>query len=158
MLMANHYHWLLTASDMELGEVMQFFSRSVTRTFNRKSGRSGHLFRGRYQRTQITDPLHFESAYKYVYRNPVRAGVCDRVEDYPYSSLPILLGTVAPGFALSNSREMPDTWLTDRGADLEWLNQPFKKELEQRIQQGLRKSIFELPPDRIGGKKKPPKT
>lgn len=32
------------------------------------------------------------NAYKYVYRNPIEAGLCSRAENYAYSSLQILLG------------------------------------------------------------------
>jgi len=34
----------------------------------------------------------FLNAYKYIYRNPVEAGIVDKVEDYPYSTLKALIG------------------------------------------------------------------
>lgn len=34
----------------------------------------------------------FLNVYKYIYRNPVEAGLVEQVEDYPYSTLQILMG------------------------------------------------------------------
>ena len=35
---------------------------------------------------------YYRNAYKYIYRNPIEAGLCFRAEDYEYSSLHWLLG------------------------------------------------------------------
>lgn len=40
----------------------------------------------------ITDYSQFLNTYKYLYRNSVEAGLSQTVEDYPYSSLRIILG------------------------------------------------------------------
>lgn len=44
----------------------------------------------------LSEPIlnysQYLNTYKYIYRNPVEAGLCSRVEDYPYSSLCHLLG------------------------------------------------------------------
>ncbi|MEK6627995.1 MAG: hypothetical protein AABY53_05165, partial [Bdellovibrionota bacterium] len=40
----------------------------------------------------ILNYSHYLNTYKYIYRNPVEAGLCKKPEDYPYSSLYYLLG------------------------------------------------------------------
>lgn len=40
----------------------------------------------------ILNYSHYLNTYKYIYRNPVEAGLCKKPEDYPYSSLYHLLG------------------------------------------------------------------
>lgn len=40
----------------------------------------------------ILSAQYYKHAYKYVYRNPVEAGMCMRAEDYEFSSLRGLLG------------------------------------------------------------------
>lgn len=40
----------------------------------------------------VTSAAYYKHAYKYVYRNPVEAGMCARVEDYEFSTLCGLLG------------------------------------------------------------------
>lgn len=40
----------------------------------------------------VLSAAYYKTAYKYVYRNPVAAGLCARAEDYEYSSLRGVLG------------------------------------------------------------------
>jgi len=40
----------------------------------------------------ILSAAYYKHAYKYIYRNPLEAGLCKRVEDYEFSSLRGLLG------------------------------------------------------------------
>ncbi|MBS1970381.1 MAG: hypothetical protein JSU04_08735 [Bdellovibrionales bacterium] len=42
----------------------------------------------------ILSAEYYKRAYKYIYRNPVEAGMCSRAEDYEFSSLRGLLGRV----------------------------------------------------------------
>lgn len=44
----------------------------------------------------ILDRSQFLNTYKYIYRNPVEAGLCQNCEEYPYSSLRGLLGRSQP--------------------------------------------------------------
>lgn len=47
----------------------------------------------------LSEPIlnysQYLNTYKYIYRNPVEAGLCNRAEDYIYSSLRSLLGMAA---------------------------------------------------------------
>lgn len=44
----------------------------------------------------ILNYSQYLNTYKYIYRNPLVAGLCKTVEIYPYSSLQILLGKATP--------------------------------------------------------------
>jgi putative transposase len=46
---------------------------------------SGHLWQGRYFSCVLDDP-HMWACVRYVERNPMRAGVVERAEDWPWSS------------------------------------------------------------------------
>jgi len=48
-LMTNHYHLLLETPRANLGAILHHLNTSYTNYFNRKRGRSGHLFQGRYR-------------------------------------------------------------------------------------------------------------
>ena len=48
------------------------------------------------------------NAIRYIYQNPVRAGIVKKVEDYPYSSLGFYLGTSNLGIKLK-----PDSYTQD---------------------------------------------
>lgn len=150
VLMPNHFHVILSVPNYDLGKVMSVFMASVTRTSNLLSGRTGHVFGGPYHWSIITNARYYGHALKYVYRNPVRAKLCDRVEDYPFSTLHGLLGTHHLPFPLHFTRAgmefaLPSTAITEQ---LEWLNRPFPKEAEGLIQKGLRKKLFDVIVDR----------
>jgi REP-associated tyrosine transposase len=53
--------------------------------FNARYGLVGHLWQGRF-RSSVMDEHHLLNGVRYVERNPVRAGLVQRAEDYPWSS------------------------------------------------------------------------
>ncbi len=88
VLMDNHYHLLLTThQDFNLGVVMCEFQKAVSRKINTKSERINHVFGGPYKASLIQNQADYADIFKYIYRNPVKAGLCELVEDYKYSSL-----------------------------------------------------------------------
>ena len=144
VLMPNHLHMILTVPEPNLGHAMNVFMSNVTRESNRVARRSGHLFGGPYHWSLIDSSLYFGHALKYVYRNPVRAKICEKVEDYAYSTLHGLLGRSHLPFPIHFTRVGMEVGLpSDRPEQLlEWLNTPFAMEAEQLIQMGLRKRVF----------------
>jgi REP element-mobilizing transposase RayT len=147
VLMPNHFHLLITTPNEDLGLVMQNLMRSITRALNLKSGRSGRVFGARYHWTLINSHVYFSHAYKYVYRNPVKADLSKNVEDYPFSTLNGLLGFQSLYFPLyfpfgeDRFAFIPDTVQEQ----LTWLNKPFKKEHDQGINKLLKKTVFSPP-------------
>jgi putative transposase len=145
VLMANHFHTIVTVPEYDLGIVMNHFMKSISRTVNLFSGRSGHVFGGPYHWSLINSTRYFSHAMKYVYRNPVRAKICENVEDYPYSTVQGLLGLAPLPFPLNYTRVgMEISFPSDEGPQqLEWLNTPFPKEAEALIRKGLHHRIFQ---------------
>ena len=149
--MGNHLHLLISTPGWGLDKVMAEFGSGVTRTFNLISGRSGHLFGGRYRWSIIQSPLYYACAFKYVYRNPVRAGIVERVESHEFSTLHGLLGKAHLPFPIhfcELDRKGFSYIPEDLIEMLEWLNKPFKKEEQEAIGKGLRRKVFKLPIDR----------
>ena len=87
VLMDNHLHLLLTPQSGEgIAQMMQALGRGYVRQFNRRHGRSGTLFEGRYRSGLIESERHLLACMVYIDLNPVRAGMAVRPEDYPWSS------------------------------------------------------------------------
>ena len=84
-LMPNHVHLLLEMSDAPLSRFMQGLQQSYTQRFNRVHGKVGHLFQGRYKAIVCDRDEYFITLTRYIHLNPVRAGLVDRPEAYPYS-------------------------------------------------------------------------
>jgi putative transposase len=92
VLMSNHYHLLASTSEPAfLSEVMFYLQNSISRSLNKKSQRINHSFGGRYKGSLITTPNYFYHATKYIYQNPVRAGLSLDVAAWPYSNLKCFL-------------------------------------------------------------------
>jgi REP-associated tyrosine transposase len=72
VMMDNHYHLLLSAPELNLSQAMQWFQTSYSMWFNRKHGRAGPLFQGRFHAV-IVEPNAFACELsRYVHLNPVR--------------------------------------------------------------------------------------
>jgi REP element-mobilizing transposase RayT len=86
VLMDNHYHLILETPKGNLLKVMHGLNGGYTGYFNRKYGRSGHLFQGRYKGIMIDKDSYLIPLSRYVHLNPVRAMVAERPQQYRWSS------------------------------------------------------------------------
>ena len=84
-LMGNHWHAVLEATREDLSGGVQWLNGTYAQRFNRRYGRWGHLFGGRFRSWVIDSEEYLYGACKYVLENPVRAGLCERAEDWPWS-------------------------------------------------------------------------
>ncbi|MCH8948399.1 MAG: transposase [Acidobacteria bacterium] len=92
-LMPNHIHLVLwPREDGELSRWMQWLMTTQVRRHHRRHGSDGHLWQGRFKAFPIQRDAHLLSVLRYVERNPLRAGLVARAEDWPWSSL----GTADP--------------------------------------------------------------
>jgi REP element-mobilizing transposase RayT len=85
-LMDNHYHILIQTMDKKLQEIMHSINNKYSKYFNLKYERVGHVFQGRYTSCIIQNEFYMYNVLRYIHQNPVKAGMCRKVEDYPWSS------------------------------------------------------------------------
>lgn len=86
VLMPNHAHLLIETPARPLGEFMRGLNTAYTMGFNRRHGRVGHVFQGRYKSHLVEKDAYLLELTRYIHLNPVRAGLVDRPERYPWSS------------------------------------------------------------------------
>ncbi len=72
VLMTNHYHLLLETPAGNLSRAMQWFNGSYTVWFNRRHGRCGHLFQGRFKAILVDAAERGAELSRYLHLNPVR--------------------------------------------------------------------------------------
>ena len=85
-LMTNHFHLICTPEERySISRTMHDVLGSYGNYFNAKYQCSGRLWQGRFHST-VMDESHFLAGLRYVERNPVRAGLVKRAEDYEWSS------------------------------------------------------------------------
>lgn len=92
-LMGNHYHLMLRSRCGRISSAIQDLAGKYTRQTNRRSGRDGPLFRGRFHSVAITTDAQLLAVVRYVHRNPLDLGWPRRLEDYIWSSHAAYLGT-----------------------------------------------------------------
>jgi REP element-mobilizing transposase RayT len=88
VLMGNHYHLLLKTPDANLSKGMQWVGTAYTRKFNLLNNQSGHLFQGRFKSIIVENDAYLLRLSCYIHRNPLRAGIVNRLCDYKWSSYP----------------------------------------------------------------------
>jgi|WetSurSiteA1Bulk_404760.scaffolds.fasta_scaffold38041_2 putative transposase len=86
VLMNNHYHLLLITRRANLSRAMQWFGVTYTNRFNARNSHSGHLFQGRFKSMLVQNDAYLMRLSLYIHRNPLRAGIVNRLADYPWSS------------------------------------------------------------------------
>jgi putative transposase len=87
-LMPNHFHLVvLPARDRALSQWMQWLMTAHVRRYHRHYGGCGHVWQGRFKAFPIQQDGHLLNVVRYVERNPVRANLVKRAEDWIWSSL-----------------------------------------------------------------------
>lgn len=85
-LMDNHYHLLVQTGDVKLQKIMHQINNKYSKYFNARYERCGHVFQGRYNASVIGNEQYLLKVLTYIHQNPVKAGICKRVENYKWSS------------------------------------------------------------------------
>jgi putative transposase len=87
-LMPNHFHLVLRPqADGDLGRWMQWLLTTHARRYHRHYGTTGHVWQGRFKAFPVEDDDHLRTVLRYVERNPLRAELVTRAEDWRWSSL-----------------------------------------------------------------------
>jgi hypothetical protein len=97
--MTNHFHLVVQVPLCGLSEGMRLLNGGFARRMNARHGRVGHLFQNRFGAKAIKDDSHLREACRYIVLNPVRAGMCERPEQWRWSSYRACAGlALAPSF------------------------------------------------------------
>jgi hypothetical protein len=109
VLMTNHFHLVLWPTrDGDLSAFMQWATTCHVRRYHRHYKGSGHVWQGRYKCFPIEEGKHLLTVLRYVERNPVRAGMVRKAEEWKYSS-------ASKGVRLRSEAEVPDPFAGGAG-------------------------------------------
>jgi putative transposase len=84
-LMPNHYHLVVETPLVPLSSGLHRLNGIYAQRFNKRHGRWGHLFGERFEARLIETERHLRGACRYVLDNPVRAGLCTKRSEWPWS-------------------------------------------------------------------------
>ena len=105
-LMTNHVHLMLAPKDRDLSDVVRPFAISYARYYNTKYSRCGYLFQDRFKSEPVDDFNYAVTLFRYIHQNPVKAGIVETVEDYPWSSWHDYLSCKCPVNAITETSFM----------------------------------------------------
>ena len=114
-LMDNHYHLLVETPDANLSKGMRQLNGVYTQDFNRRHGRCGHVFQGRFKSILVEKQAYLLELSRYIVLNPVRAGMVKNPEDWHWSSYRAMIG-LSTGPAWFNSDWLLSAFGVRRGS------------------------------------------
>jgi len=137
VLMPNHYHLLMETPHANVSKVMHFMNGSYTNYINKKHGRSGHLFQGRYKAIVVDRDNYLLELSRYLHLNPVRAELVAKPIDYEHSSYKSYVSTSKENFVsrnlilqmISKDSKQAEKWYTD------FVEQAIEEELQSPLKQ-----------------------
>jgi len=127
-LMPDHVHLLVEPSDSTgLSRMMQSLGRRYVVSFNRRHGRSGTIWEGRFKASLVEGDEHLLNGQCFIELNPVRSGLASDLLSYPWTSAAHHLGL------------RPDPLMCDHPAYWRLGNTPFERQASyrQRMDEGL---------------------
>jgi putative transposase len=139
VLMQNHYHLLISTTENNIDMFMAKFSKMFSDKVRYHSNRINQIFGGRYKWSIVENQNYYKNILRYVFANPVRAGLSTTCESYSFSTL-----------LLSKYKEMQISPLCDyRSALFSSYINSVKSDLElDLIKNGLRNGVFKIAQDK----------
>lgn len=86
VLMSNHTHLFLKTFLPNISATMNRLNLDYCSYFNRRYGRTGHLFESRFKSKLVQLDRYFLALLRYIHLNPVKAGLAASPEKYEWSS------------------------------------------------------------------------
>jgi putative transposase len=121
-LMNNHYHLVIETPQPNLSRRMCQLNGGYTQAFNRRHGRVGHVFQGRFKAILVERDSYLKELCRYVVLNPVRARLGRDPGKWRWSS-----------YLATAGRDSAPEWL-----ETEWLLSQFAASLSQARQAYVR--------------------
>lgn len=103
-IMPNHYHAALWPTRANISAAMQRLNSDYAQWWNSTHGHVGHTFQGRFKDQIVQHEAYLFALLRYIARNPVRAGLVDRLEQWRWSSYRALAGAESAPPFLSASK------------------------------------------------------
>ncbi len=100
-LMSNHVHLLLKSGNIGISGTMRRLLTWYAIYFNRRHGRTGHLFQNRYKSILCEEERYFLALVRYIHLNPLRAGIVTdmrSLDRYRWCGHAVLMGRHSGSF------------------------------------------------------------
>jgi len=86
VIMPDHLHLIVKPEKEPLAKIMQKIKGKTSRLINQRESTNGGLWQKEYFERVIRDEKDLEEKYRYIIYNPVKNGLTETPEEYPFSS------------------------------------------------------------------------
>lgn len=98
VVMPNHFHALLTSLlSTSLESAVSIVKGSISYRARRDFGLKWELWQTSFVDRRVRDSFEYQRIRKYILENPVKAGLCETAEQWPYSSIGMILDEIPRG-------------------------------------------------------------
>ena len=84
--MTDHYHIMIETVEGNLAQGMRQLNGVYSQKLNRRHAQVGHAFQGRYKAILVQKESYLLELARYIVLNPVRAGITESPQQWPWSS------------------------------------------------------------------------
>lgn len=147
VLMSNHFHMIVSTPNQNIGLALRYFLTETSRGLCNESNRINHIFGGRNYKSLIATGPYYAQCLKYIYRNPVRAGIVTKVEDYPWSTIskyPNKIQELTSAIDLGHENFLPP----EKIEQINWFNEAPSPLLQEELARAIRRPEFHFKPSR----------
>lgn len=139
-LMTNHVHLLLTpASQQACSSLMRDLGQRYVQSFNRRHGRTGTLWEGRFHSSVVESAQYVLACYRYIESNPVRAGMVRHPSEHAWSSYAANAGTRSDPLVFPHAEYL--ALATDEDKRFGAYAALFDEQLEPPLVQSIRQAV-----------------
>jgi len=86
-IMDNHLHLIIKFKETkDLSNYMHQINTSYAIYYNKRHNRQGYVYKGRFHSQIIKNENHLRNAIIYIHNNPVKAGICNKADEYEFNS------------------------------------------------------------------------
>jgi putative transposase len=129
-LLPNHFHLVVwPKEDGDLSRWMHWVLITHVRRYHQHYHTSGHIWQGRFEAFPIEEDEHSLTILRHAERNPVRANLVRRAEQWPWSSAQLWQDeTAPPNYRAAGPLKRPRCWL-------DWVNQALTPDELEAVRQ-----------------------
>ena len=133
MVTSNHVHLLLwAASPASVSAAMQYVAGAAAQDYNRRKGREGAFWRGRFRPTLVQSGVHLSRCFFYIDLNMVRAGVVRHPSEWEGGAYAELTTPPARGRLIDRDRLLNCLECVTEAQFKEWYEGTLRQECARR--------------------------
>ena len=142
VLMSNHYHMLISTPEKNLDDITRYVQSEISRSVADLTSLKAYSFATRYRWSLIDNVSSYCNVYRYIYQNPLRAGIAKSIADYQHSTIHGMLGYSKLDIPIA-PHDFSERCVLDE--EELWLNTLVSERDLELIRRGLRRFEFKRP-------------